>query len=100
MSRTLLREMNRLLVHSNPYLEQEAAIVALLERSIRFGHHKLALRRFFMLKSRDYAVPTAFSQYCENVIRQCSASDVSRIQSSAENWASMVSSRNRWDLDS
>jgi len=66
------------------------ALQLLLERSMRLGHRRLAIRRYLMMCSQGYSVPALEQSFCEDMMDECTQSDLNRIRSSVKSWADML----------
>ncbi len=76
-----------------------AALLRMLERNVRLGQHKLALRHWLMLHERRATVPAHLVSYCEQARERCSSRELAAIESAVAAWVSMCSPRSRWWLD-
>lgn len=75
-----------------------AALLRLLERNVRLGQHKLALRHWLMLRERRASVPAHLVSYCEQARGRCSSRELAVIESAVAAWVAMCSPRSRWWL--
>lgn len=64
IKRKQVRELKRLASTSG----SAVALLALLDRSIKFGHKRLALRRWFEAEKQGVMVPQASRDYCERLM--------------------------------
>jgi hypothetical protein len=71
MRRTVVRELKKALrvatvgeESAKTRLSAEVAALALLERSVRMGHYRLAIRRLKAAVSMNVAVPHEYWRYC------------------------------------
>ena len=62
-----------------------------LRGSIRRGYWKVAIRRFLMMQARAFDVPATETCKCREFIARCPSTDLLRIATAVEQWASMVS---------
>lgn len=79
MSRSHVRALNRLVVRGNPG-NQAAALAALLDRSISFGHRRLAIRRYRMLLACGHEVSGQVKAHCEALIAACASDEPIRVR--------------------
>jgi hypothetical protein len=70
--------------------ERRQALLALLRQSLEKGHWRVALRRFFMLRSLGLAVPAEVSAICERFMRRCADRELASMHQSAQDLAAMV----------
>jgi len=90
MSRQQVRSLNRQLAASRPEDARREALLQLLERSIRLGHRRLAIRRILMLHACAIEVPKEWSGHCRELLLRAERAELSRIHQSVHEWAMML----------
>jgi hypothetical protein len=90
MTRDQTRSLNRIVEARTVRVDQKQALIDLLERSLQFGHRRLAIRRYFMLQICGHEVPAELGAACEDIRGRVKAAEVSRIQRSVCEWHQML----------
>jgi hypothetical protein len=66
------------------------ALMQSMMDSLRRGHHKVAARRFLMLRACRATVPEAARLACESTIARLSAGERARMSDAAQRWAALL----------
>jgi aspartate 1-decarboxylase len=74
----------------NVHHETRAVILDELATSLERGHWRVALRRFLMLRARDFDIPDSYKTRCEALMSACPARDLRRIQDQVQSWVDML----------
>lgn len=69
------------------------SLEALLQRSIRCGHRRVALQRLLMLEARGLPISEAARAFCEPVRLSVPMREYDRMLAAARTWSHMVSGR-------
>jgi hypothetical protein len=91
MARDQIRTLNRRVASKDSRVDQRQALVDLLERSLRLGHRRLAIRRLFMMEICGYPVPQELLEACAPLQQKVKATEVNRIRRSVLEWHAMIS---------
>ncbi len=69
---------------------QAAALLGLLADSLAAGHHRVALRRWWMMVACGYAVPAGLQATVDNLLARYPPRQVGRMRRDAEAWARFI----------
>lgn len=76
---------------------QREALLDLLERSLRRGHRRLALRHYMMLRVRGHAVPAALREAADGLAARCAPRERRAIAAAVHAWAAMLTAPDWWE---
>jgi hypothetical protein len=68
---------------------ERATFERLVERSVRLGHYKLALRHLLMMQALQLQPSSAHRAYFEAALQRCPARDLGRIRHAVAQWLRM-----------
>jgi hypothetical protein len=68
-------------------------LLQLLQRDLRLGHHRVALRHFLMTQACGVHLPVSLRLECEKLLLACPVSQRTRIERDVDCWAGMIGVR-------
>ena len=90
VSRTGVRQLNRIVGDRRELFGQRQALIELLARSLKFGHRRLAIRRYLMLKICCHSVPFSLEDSCRVLLAAAKPLEINRIEASVNEWHLML----------